>query len=265
MEFNTLWPSATIWWQRTGTTLAQIMACCLTAPSHLMNQCWLFIKCVLRHSPECNSTACTQVTIVYNEFGTYAFKLTGISPRGQWVDVDPHASYIQTQCLWAAFSPPSWPLQAPSSFLSSEYWDITTCGVPTSHVVCRQVLSPCRWLAVCSACETVTSERRCAVWHVSMVTCSPWIWVWTVPSSWPAMMQSKKHSSRTHRRYLGGLWTSLCLMKSPREKVHNALSLWEGEPTNNKETNGLPTSRPPFSNTVYLIDVTWYQCHAMRV
>ena len=38
---NSLWPSDTIWRQRSGSTLAQVMACCLMAPSHYLNQCWL--------------------------------------------------------------------------------------------------------------------------------------------------------------------------------------------------------------------------------
>ena len=28
-------------WHRPGSTLAQVMACCLTAPRHYLNQCWL--------------------------------------------------------------------------------------------------------------------------------------------------------------------------------------------------------------------------------
>ena len=43
-NFNSLWPSDTIWRQRSGSTLAQVMACCLTAPSHYLNQCWLIIS-----------------------------------------------------------------------------------------------------------------------------------------------------------------------------------------------------------------------------
>ena len=39
-----VWPSDTIWWQRSRSTLAQVMACCLTAPSHHLNQCWLIIS-----------------------------------------------------------------------------------------------------------------------------------------------------------------------------------------------------------------------------
>ena len=43
-SINSLWSSDTIWRQRSGSTLAQVMACCLTAPSHYLNQCWLIIS-----------------------------------------------------------------------------------------------------------------------------------------------------------------------------------------------------------------------------
>ena len=33
-EFNSLWPSDAIWHHRSKSTLVQVMACCLTAPSH---------------------------------------------------------------------------------------------------------------------------------------------------------------------------------------------------------------------------------------
>ena len=36
---NSLWPSDVIWLQGSRSTLAQVMACCLTAPSHYLNQC----------------------------------------------------------------------------------------------------------------------------------------------------------------------------------------------------------------------------------
>ena len=41
---NSLGPSDAIWWQRSGSTLAQVIACCLMAPSHYLNQCWLVIS-----------------------------------------------------------------------------------------------------------------------------------------------------------------------------------------------------------------------------
>ena len=34
---NSLWPSDTIWRHESGSALAQVMACCLTAPSHYLN------------------------------------------------------------------------------------------------------------------------------------------------------------------------------------------------------------------------------------
>ena len=53
---NSLWPSDTIWRQRSGSTLAQVMACCLTAPSHYLNQCWLIISEVQWQSYKGNFT-----------------------------------------------------------------------------------------------------------------------------------------------------------------------------------------------------------------
>ena len=58
-----MWPSDTIWWHRSGSTLAQVMACCLTAPSHYLNQCWLIISKVQWHSSEHN---CTRDTSALN-------------------------------------------------------------------------------------------------------------------------------------------------------------------------------------------------------
>ena len=40
---NSLWPSDAIWSHRSGSTLVQLTACCLTTPSHYLNQCWLNI------------------------------------------------------------------------------------------------------------------------------------------------------------------------------------------------------------------------------
>ena len=43
-SINSLRPNDAIWQHRSGSTLAQVMACCLTAPSHYLNQCWLTIS-----------------------------------------------------------------------------------------------------------------------------------------------------------------------------------------------------------------------------
>ena len=44
LNINSMRPSDAIWRNKFGSTLAQVMACCLTAPSHYRNQCWLISK-----------------------------------------------------------------------------------------------------------------------------------------------------------------------------------------------------------------------------
>ena len=39
IEINSLWPSDAIWRQRSGSTLIQVVACYLMAPSHYLNKC----------------------------------------------------------------------------------------------------------------------------------------------------------------------------------------------------------------------------------
>ena len=46
--------SDAIWWNRYGLMFDQVMACCLTAPSHYLNQCWLIISEAHWHSAEGN-------------------------------------------------------------------------------------------------------------------------------------------------------------------------------------------------------------------
>ena len=57
----TLWPSDDIWWHRSGSTLVQVMACCLTALSHYVNQCWLIINKIQLHPSDGNFTTDTSV------------------------------------------------------------------------------------------------------------------------------------------------------------------------------------------------------------
>ena len=61
--FNSLWSSDAIWWHRSGSTLAQVMACYLTAPSHYLNQCWHIISNVQWHSPKAISQEIPQPSI----------------------------------------------------------------------------------------------------------------------------------------------------------------------------------------------------------
>ena len=50
--FKSLWPSDAIWWHGIGSTLGQVMACYLTAPSHYLYQCWAIISKIPWHSSE---------------------------------------------------------------------------------------------------------------------------------------------------------------------------------------------------------------------
>ena len=79
-HLNSLWPSDATWCPRSGSTLAQVMACCLMAPSHYMNQCWLNIKDVSFTWEQFLSI------ISYKEFENYNSKTNDTLPRGQWVN-----------------------------------------------------------------------------------------------------------------------------------------------------------------------------------
>ena len=83
---NSLGPSDAIWRQRSGSTLAQVMACCLTAPSHCLNQCWLIISEVQRHSPGRNFVRDVPAINRWNELENHTTKTSLKSPRGQWVN-----------------------------------------------------------------------------------------------------------------------------------------------------------------------------------
>ena len=69
---------------RFGSTLTQVMAWCLTAPSHYLNQCWLISK-VLWHSPDSNytmvSTVYMRIRYQNNRFGNYMYVISVWWPR----------------------------------------------------------------------------------------------------------------------------------------------------------------------------------------
>ena len=88
LMINSLWPSDAIWRQRFESTLAQAMACSLTAPSHNLNQYWLLISKIQWHSYECHFPASIQANMLYSESDNQTFKITATSPRGQWVDTN---------------------------------------------------------------------------------------------------------------------------------------------------------------------------------
>ena len=84
-HFIPLWQSDAIWCQTTWSTLVQVMACCLTAPSHYLNQCWIVIKGALWHSPKRNFRVIAKEINLEIEFENHPFKITVTASRGQWV------------------------------------------------------------------------------------------------------------------------------------------------------------------------------------
>ena len=62
LQSFSLWPCGAIWWQRSGSKLAPVMASCLTAASHYLNQCWIVISEPLWHSLAGNFTVNAQYT-----------------------------------------------------------------------------------------------------------------------------------------------------------------------------------------------------------
>ena len=68
-----------------GSTLAEIMTWCQTAPSHHLNQSWLIFKGVLRHSSESNFTRGAQELNRLTCVWRLTFRNTTTFLRGQWV------------------------------------------------------------------------------------------------------------------------------------------------------------------------------------
>ena len=84
--FNSLWPGDAIWRHGTRSLLAQVMAWCLTAPSHYLNPCWLIICGIPWHSPGCIIIRRSEGTNQSNKIEDCSFKMTSMSSWGQWVN-----------------------------------------------------------------------------------------------------------------------------------------------------------------------------------
>ena len=85
LECLTHWGLVTPFGDRSGSILAQVMACCLTAPSLYLNQCWLVSSKIQLHSSDGNFTRDALVINDYNKHENHSSKMSLKSPRGQWV------------------------------------------------------------------------------------------------------------------------------------------------------------------------------------
>ena len=84
---NLLWPCDAIWHHRSGSTLAQVMACCPTALSHHQNQCWFIINRDLWHLHDDNFTGNGEdIHKSKMTFENYTFQIIAICPRAHWVN-----------------------------------------------------------------------------------------------------------------------------------------------------------------------------------
>ena len=93
-SMNSLWPGDSIWRHGTRSTLAQVMACCLMAPSHHLNQCWLIIGEVPWHSSQDIILRWCEDTNQWNKIENCSFKIASRFPRDQWVKMTPPAVEI---------------------------------------------------------------------------------------------------------------------------------------------------------------------------
>ena len=135
---NSLWPGGTTWWHRSISPLAQIMAWCLTSPSHYLNHCWLIITEVLWHSAGGNFTENAHDIFHWYEFENNWFKTTATSPRGQWVHSD--MDMIDLYFLY----PKDWEIYNVCFALLWYIWNMHHCNAFEKLNVCIICLYRCR-------------------------------------------------------------------------------------------------------------------------
>ena len=80
--FNSLTPSDAIWWHGSWLTLVQVMACCLTAPSHNLDHCWLGN---IGFHPRPDAQENHQIKVPKFASENHCCKQFLILARGQWV------------------------------------------------------------------------------------------------------------------------------------------------------------------------------------
>ena len=125
-------PGDAIRQQGTGSTLAQVMACCLMAPSHYLNQCWLNISKFLWHSLKGIIIRWSEDTNQYIKIENYIFRIIFRSPRGQWVKQ-------LTKTLHCIMYPLPWGVTSEIDYVTSEpssAWSSLddTSSSPTDHI-----------------------------------------------------------------------------------------------------------------------------------
>ena len=193
---NSLEPSDPIWRWRFWSTQAQVMACCLTTPSHYLNQCWLINSKVLWHSSEDDIIGIFEDTNQYTKlkitFLKSHYDLPGANELteglGQVKLPNRDFGKIVVQILWAALK-------------NGEFWQanekLWICWI--MHIHNKQFISISTnyainiWLCmsniavkvcvlvICAFC--LYSFTWCAFWLYS-VTCAFWLYSVTWCAFW---------------------------------------------------------------------------------
>ena len=83
---NSLWSIDATRWQRYGSTLTYVIACCLMAPSHYLNQCWIIsVSCGIHLRTVSQKQLMNLIQNMCSKI--VLFKNTTTFPRNQWVNI----------------------------------------------------------------------------------------------------------------------------------------------------------------------------------
>ena len=94
---DTLWPNDDIWRHRFGSTMAQVIACCLMAPSHYLNQCLILFDNLLWYSPQVNFWENAQGIYHWYELESYLLNIKTTWPCGHWFN---KKRYVTHRVQW---------------------------------------------------------------------------------------------------------------------------------------------------------------------
>ena len=117
-RINSLWPADTIWWHRYGSTLARVMACCLTTPSNYrissVKSSDIHLRAISQEIPQQSITKIGLKT-AYLKFNSNLPGANGLTssvaglwlPRSQWNPAGNHRQYLDI--IKTHFAAPNFP------------------------------------------------------------------------------------------------------------------------------------------------------------
>ena len=141
---------------KSRTTLAQVMACYLSALSHYLNQCWLIFSKVHWHSFDGNST---RDSSSINQLSKILLK----SPRDQWVLMNHktkgHRYFSKCLNFWeiTTLIQKTFDIAVVSIYATSEFHTPVTCRIHDDHSITPTCGVERLKLAICTeTCKIAT-------------------------------------------------------------------------------------------------------------